>query len=555
MHDPRIPFNYDNSFVYIIPKAGLGITDDAAIREMLPKSEIGGVSRGWYAENIWPEVHGQTPAYLAGNYLAYNYSFNSNSYSQLGDTPDNNPALVFLDYVVSDIYGAGIPIADLSMQSIIDSANYCDQLAPTTSISLSQNQMACNLSVNTENTLRKNIEDILQTCRGKVAWIDGQYHLDINKAGAPVAGVLDTQIIKRTAVSFGKRENRLNRIIGTYSEPNNGYNEMQVVYPPVGSAEDMQWRITEDKGVLNEKEIRLAGCTNAYQAVDLLATHIRESRNSIRAEYECNLEALMFTLGDIILVTDPTGLWTNKMCKIINWTLDFTRRIIKLRVAEHSDAAYDNLVKPILVREEGDIINTYQEFNKNLNVSLTSGDETLYVGPDGSIQAGLRVDWDENTAAIGFDIEYKLSSDESYTKIPIASSTARTAMIRPIISGEKYDVQIRARGRTRLAEWQQVNNFTALGKQLLPPDVVQFFVDGNNLSWVEPELKPLDLSGYVLRYHVGESRDWSTAQPMHSGVITQTQYQVPFALYDKMVLLIKSIEPFCHTEQMAPDTV
>jgi hypothetical protein len=58
LHDPRIPFDYANSFVYYIPKAGSSITDDAEIRELLPKGEIGGVGRGWYAENIWPEIHG-----------------------------------------------------------------------------------------------------------------------------------------------------------------------------------------------------------------------------------------------------------------------------------------------------------------------------------------------------------------------------------------------------------------------------------------------------------------------------------------------------------------
>ena len=403
--------------------------------------------------------------------------------------------------------------------------------------------MACNLVIGTDKTIKENLEKILATCRGKLAWVDGRYQLHIFKAGDVVRGELDSGVIlSRKSVSFGKRKNRLNRVVATYVESNVGYEARQIVFPEEGSAEDIQWRVVEDKEVLNEKEITLDGCTNAYQAADLVSTLIKESRTSIEVGYVCTLDALEYTVGDIMRVSDPDKLWVQKLFRVVQATYSFLRGTVELFLREHSDSCYDNLVKPVLVRDEGEVIDVIAALNESLNVTISSGDSTLYVGKDGSVLAGLLVSWGENSAISGFDVEYKLSSDISYTRLPSVSGDARSVIIRPIIDGENYDVRVRGFNRTSRAAWQNVFGAVAVGRQTPPPPVVQFFVDGNTLSWVEPINKPLDFSGYVLRYQVGLSQDWDTAQPMHEGVITQTGFQVPFALYDKMVLLIKTID-------------
>lgn len=538
LHDPRIVFSNADSYVYQVPDGedGYGLVADSEIKSFMPKWVLGGVAKGWSNANVY--------SYLRPKSLVRDYDYNeTNELSPLGDSPDNNNALVVLDYLFSTIYGGAVPLADISIPHIIDAANYCDALAPTYSGGPTQAQMACNLVIGTDKTLKDNLEKILATCRGKLAWVDGQYQLHIFKAGDVVRGeLIPGVIISRKSVSFGKRKNRLNRVIATYIESNVGYESRQVVFPEEGSAEDTQWRVVEDKEVLNEKEITLDGCTNAYQAADLVATLIKESRASVEVGYICTLEALEYTVGDIVRVDDPDGLWTQKLFRIVKATFSFIRGTVELFLREHLDSCYDNLVKPILVRDEGEVIDALAALNANLNVTLTSGDSTLYVGKDGSVLAGLLVSWGENSSLSGFEVEYKLSSEISYTRLPVVSGDARSVMIRPIVDGENYDVRVRGFNRSARAAWQDVFGVVALGRQAPPPPVVQFFVDGNSLSWVEPVAKPLDFAGYVLRYHIGFSEDWNTAQPVHEGVITQTQFQVPFALYDQMVLLIKSVD-------------
>lgn len=347
LHDPRIAFNTTDSFVYSVPGDGVSY-NDAEIRALLPKSEIGGVARGWYSANIQDSM-------WRGSSV-YNHSTLYNDRNQLGDSPDNNNALVVLDYLVSEIYGAGIPIADNSLAHISLAADYCDALAPTYSGGPTQAQMACNLVVNTEDKLRDNLEKILKTCRGLLGWVDGQYQLHIPRAGIAVAGELKHNILKRRSLSLGDKSKRLNRIVATYIEPNKGYKENQLVYPPVGSAEDTQWRIVEDGEELNEIELNLEGCTNAYQAADLCAVMIRESRLSITAEYELDLSGLKYTLGDVVRITDPDGAFTDKLFFIRKWEYDHASRKVFIGVSEYADSIYDVLAHPVLERPIGEVI-------------------------------------------------------------------------------------------------------------------------------------------------------------------------------------------------------
>lgn len=335
LNDPRIPYDYSPGNV--------------AYDNGWYKFEIGGIAAGTL-KNGYMEEWGVS-RFRPGEWDE------PASTATLGAAPDNNPALVFLDYLVDTIYGASIPIADVSMNHIIAAANYADELAPTYNGGPTQQQMACNLELSTEEKLSDNLETILRTCRGLLGWVDGQYQLHIPRANAPVAGSIGSDtILKRRSFSLGQKSKRLNRIIATYIEPNKAYGENQLVYPPADSAEDILWRQTEDKGELNEKEIKLEGCTNAYQAADLSAVLIRESRASITAEYELNLTGLKYTLGDVVRITDPDGAFTDKLFYIRKWQFDFERRVIVIGVREYADTIYDVLQKPVLERPPGTLL-------------------------------------------------------------------------------------------------------------------------------------------------------------------------------------------------------
>ncbi|MCH2040276.1 MAG: phage tail protein [Saccharospirillaceae bacterium] len=347
LHDPRIEWNSDRN--YLIPTddgrgpgntlAGWPDYINHSISHQVPRSHLGGVLKGWSSENhqFYKEISADR---VGAGFRVCGYGYDGTpDETELGDTPDNNPALVIIDYLTAD-YGAGIPVSDINLPSIIDGANYCDALAPTFAGGPQQPQMSCDIAIDTGNSIRDNLSELLKTCRGRLAWIDGQYHLNIRKAAtAPAFAITKDQIKERKSLEYGVKDKRYNRAIGTYVEPRNQYKQRQVIYPPAEAQQFKDW--VESDGGVNEKEINLVGCADIYRAADLLSSIVKESRAGIKATYVCTLELLAVTVGDVVTVTD------DKFDQMRFWVesaeIDLKNGLVLLGLLEHVDSAYDHL--------------------------------------------------------------------------------------------------------------------------------------------------------------------------------------------------------------------
>ncbi len=347
LHDPRIEWNSVRN--YLIPTddgrgpgntlAGWPDYINHSISHQVPRFHLGGVLKGWSSENhqFYKEISADR---VGAGFRVCGYGYDGTpDETELGDTPDNNPALVIIDYLTAD-YGAGIPVSDINLPSIIDGANYCDALAPTFAGGPQQPQMSCDIAIDTGNSIRDNLSELLKTCRGRLAWIDGQYHLNIRKAAtAPAFAITKDQIKERKSLEYGVKDKRYNRAIGTYVEPRNQYKQRQVIYPPAEAQQFKDW--VESDGGVNEKEINLVGCADIYRAADLLSSIVKESRAGIKATYVCTLELLAVTVGDVVTVTD------DKFDQMRFWVesaeIDLKNGLVLLGLLEHVDSAYDNL--------------------------------------------------------------------------------------------------------------------------------------------------------------------------------------------------------------------
>lgn len=356
LHDPRIDWASSDNF-YVSTDQGHGAGNTLAgwpdyinhsVAVQMPRYGLGGVFAG-YGAATHPYYNRLSANWASSGWSVGGYDqvgapdmYGNPRESQLGDDPDNNPALVLLDYLTAPIYGAGVPVTDINTASIVAAANYCDAPAPTYTGGPSQPQMSCDLAIDTTQKLRDNLGDILKTCRGNLAWIDGQYHLVIRRAGVASAfDITADHIISRKSLEYGTKDKRFNRAVGTYVEPRTQYKQRQVVYPPADDADFNAW-VAADGGI-NETDINLQGCANIYRAADLLATMVKESRASIRTQYVCTLELLSVTAGDVVTVTD------DKFSAVRFWVenaeIDLERGQVLLHLLQHDDSAYDNLIQ------------------------------------------------------------------------------------------------------------------------------------------------------------------------------------------------------------------
>ena len=82
--------------------------------------------------------------------------------------------------------------------------------------------------------------------------------------------------------------------------------------------------------------------------------------------------------------------------------------------------------------------------------------------------------------------------------------------------------------------------YDVLGLRAPPPDVEDVVVNGDVLSWT-PVTVP-DLAGYLIRFQYGDNAWWDTAVPLHTGVITESPYNLTRRPQGDVTVLIKAID-------------
>jgi hypothetical protein len=74
----------------------------------------------------------------------------------------------------------------------------------------------------------------------------------------------------------------------------------------------------------------------------------------------------------------------------------------------------------------------------------------------------------------------------------------------------------------------------------LPPDnVVEFTIANNNVAWTP--VSNIDVTGYEVRWNSANELDWSSAQPLHAGLLTSSPWNLPYTISGG-VLLIKAVD-------------
>src|SRR5690606_11012093 len=96
------------------------------------------------------------------------------------------------------------------------------------------------------------------------------------------------------------------------------------------------------------------GVNNLYRAVDMANTLVRESRVSIKASYACTLELLQVTAGDLVRVTDDK--FSAKLFWVESVSFSFKTRQVLLNLREQDEQAYDTLLHPEDIQDEGGLV-------------------------------------------------------------------------------------------------------------------------------------------------------------------------------------------------------
>jgi hypothetical protein len=252
-----------------------------------------------------------------------------------------NPALCIRDYLLSTVYGWGLPAAMIDEPSFATAAAYCEALIdyPLTAGNDNTTRLMCNGVLDTGKTLQSNLEELLSSCRGAIDWSGGTAKLLIRSETGPAAvlALSPANIVGQWSFRNAGNTDRWNLVTASYVDPLNGeFKAAQTQWPPIGS----NAYLTADNSFLNRLDLSLPFTNDGAMAQMIAQITLNESRNGISCSVRCTEEALQVSVGDLVTVTHDTPGWDVKPFWVQRMELLPDTNVV-LTLSEYEPDAYD----------------------------------------------------------------------------------------------------------------------------------------------------------------------------------------------------------------------
>ncbi|MFZ9066255.1 MAG: hypothetical protein ACO23R_02665 [bacterium] len=352
----------------------------------------------------------------------------------------NNPSLCLMDYLTNERFGKGLPRTAIDEASFIEAANDCDSSVTEYSGGTTGKLFECNAVLSTGETIFDNANRILLGCRGFMPYSQGVYQLRIDKSRSTVMEFDINNIIGGITIRGETKEDKFNRIISKFANPDNNWQTDVAFWPPEGSTEETTF-LAEDGGVLLQDEVEFETITNYYQARDLARIFVLRSRNALKCAFQCTSDALQLSVADVVTVTHPTPGWASKPFQVEEIGIN-TDGTCALSLIEYDSTIYTWEVGT----EQSSYPDSYLP-NPYLvgpvsNLTIT---ESTFVNSDGTVMVQAEVEWDApvDGNVVQYELQVKKSADAD-TEYASVFATTNKYIFTSANSGVNYTVRIRS---------------------------------------------------------------------------------------------------------------
>lgn len=408
----------------------------------------------------------------------------------------NNAALCLLDYLQDPMYGLGATDSEIDFTRFEAEANICDE-AVSLSGGGTQPRYTCNGVIESDDSPKSIIENMLTSCAGTVYYSGGVWSLKVGAYEAPTVTITDDDLRGPISIQtkLSRRDN-YNGVKGVFVSPESNWQATD--YPAYQSDQFLD----EDNDIESFLDLTLPFTTSSAAAQRLAKIALYRNRQQIAVELKCKLTQFGVSVGDIVSITNSRYGWTAKPFEVVSWNfvvegdqespilgVDMTLKEINASVfdwdAEETAFVSDNTNLPSAL--------TINPPNMIVSDTLRVVNEQVF-----SI---LVADVSSNNAFSNtFEVQAKQSTETDYVNLGIAGGN-RFELV-DVIDGATYNVRARVVNTIGVrSEWATVN-YQVVGKTAPPSDVTGLSINsiGGNaiLSWTP--VPDLDLSHYKVRY-------------------------------------------------------
>src|SRR5210317_498056 len=406
--------------------------------------------------------------------------------------------------------------SEIDLQSFYDASVICETQVTPYSGGSDINIFDINTALDTSKNIIENVRELLKGCRGYLPYNAGKYNLVIETTGTANITLTEDDIIGGYSLSTPPKNERYNRVIVGFVDPDRNYQVNETQFPPVDdsglpSADQHATMKAEDGGFLLEGRFNFTTLTNQYQAEEMAEVILRRSREALSLGLNINFNAYDLSIGEIVNITHSSMGFSAKPFRVIGITFnqDFT---IGLSLVEHQDNHYQ-------WSEKGQVptvptTNLPNPFTIQPPASVTL-DDTLIEYNDGTVIVALDITIGASTDSFidYYQVEYKLSTDSNF--IIYAQGSGLNHRVLNVIDQETYDVRVKAVNSLGVSSTYVSASRTIIGAIEPPSDIEDFSCNivgqEAHLSW--SQIPDLDLAYYQLRFSEATdgTADWQNS--------------------------------------------
>jgi hypothetical protein len=450
--------------------------------------------------------------------VAYNSSLQAQSSAY-----STNPAWCLLDYLTNERYGKGLAISEINLQSFYDASQVCVTQVTPYSGGSDINIFDTNTALDTSQKIIDNVRELLKGCRGYLPYTQGKYSLIIETTGSASITLTEDDIIGGYNLSIPTKNERYNRVIVGFVNPDRNYQVDEVQFPPLDdsglpSADQHATMKTADGGFLLEGRFNFKTITSQYQAEEMAEVILRRSREALTLGLNVSFDAYDLAIADIVNITHSSLGFSAKPFRVMGITFneDFT---IGLSLVEYQASHYTWATKTQATATPS--TNLPNPFTVQPPASVTL-DDTLVEYNDGTVIVALDVTIGASPDSFVdyYQVEYKLSTDSNY--IIYAQGSGLNHRVLNVIDQKIYDVKVKAVSTLGISSTYVTAQRTIIGAIEPPSDVEDLSCNivgtSAHLSW--SQIPDLDLAFYQIRYAtaIDGTADWQNSVNLVSKV-------------------------------------
>ena len=212
----------------------------------------------------------------------------------------NNSAVCLLNYMLDDRIGLGESIDNFNAASLLEAMNECDDIIdPSDSTNVANiPKYTCDGIIDSKNSHKANIQNILSTMNGKLLYSSGEWHIKAYKYTAPHSQVVTEDMILGSfdVATKASRRDMYNQVKGKFVTEEDNY--ILTEYPVQESSTYQQ---ADGEVLIHEQNLPMT--TNNVRAQRLARLTLLRSRMQNVVKFTTNAKGLVYTVGDNIKVT------------------------------------------------------------------------------------------------------------------------------------------------------------------------------------------------------------------------------------------------------------